>query len=117
VASKPVFFPLAGRMPDQARLVGLEASVAAGGAVMRDLFDEDGGGWLQDAPLLVRLVAERLPAEAETTAAEGWKWVEVAAAFPQGHTRGLRRQTGTTVDLTEAEREALCDEHDAPEPA
>ncbi|MCC5989768.1 MAG: ParB/RepB/Spo0J family partition protein [Pararhodobacter sp.] len=100
----------------RARFVGLEAYVEAGGAVMRDLFEEDGGGWLQDVPLLERLVAERLSAEAEAIAAEGWKWIEVATDFPYGHTHGLRRLTGTTVDLTEAERaerEALRDEYDA----
>ena len=100
----------------RARFVGLEAYVEAGGAVMRDLFEEDGGGWLQDVPLLERLVAEKLSAEAEAIAAEGWKWVDVATDFPYGHTHGLRRLTGTTIDLTEAERaerEALRDEYDA----
>ena len=100
----------------RARFIGLEAYVEAGGAVMRDLFEEDGGGWLQDMPLLERLVAEKLSTEAGAIAAEGWKWVEVATDFPYGHTHGLRRLTGTTVDLTEAERadrEALRDEYDA----
>jgi ParB family transcriptional regulator, chromosome partitioning protein len=100
----------------RARFVGLEAYVEAGGAVMRDLFEEDGGGWLQDVPLLERLVAEKLSAEAEAIAAEGWKWVEVATDFPYGHTHDMRRLIGTTVDLTEAERaerEALRDEYDA----
>ena len=40
---------------------------------------------LQDVPLLDRLVAEKLKAEAETIAAEGWKWIEVAVDFPYGH--------------------------------
>jgi hypothetical protein len=39
---------------------------------MRDLFEHDDGGWLQDVPLLDRLVTEKLKAEAETIAAEGW---------------------------------------------
>ncbi len=36
--------------------------------------------------------------------AEGWKWIAVAADFPYGHTAGLRRLTGETVDLTDEER-------------
>jgi ParB family chromosome partitioning protein len=35
-----------------------EDYVAAGGAVMRDLFQQDDGGWLQDVGLLERLVQE-----------------------------------------------------------
>jgi ParB family chromosome partitioning protein len=100
----------------RARFIGLDTYVEVGGAVMRDLFEEDGGGWLQDVPLLERLVAEKLSAEAVAIAAEGWKWVEVATDFPYGHTHGLRRLTGTTVDLTEAERderEMLREEYDA----
>lgn len=42
---------------------------------------------------------EKLQAEAESVAAEGWKWIEVAAAFPYGHTHRLRRLVGTLVDL------------------
>lgn len=40
--------------------VGLDAYEAAGGQVLRDLFQSDDGGWLQDALLLDRLVAEKL---------------------------------------------------------
>lgn len=100
----------------RALFVGIEAYEAAGGYVLRDLFQQDDGGWLQDPVLLDRLAAEKLKAEAETVGAEGWKWVEVAADFPYGHTSGLRRLMGTTIDLTEderAEREKLRDEFDA----
>ncbi len=48
----------------RARFVGLEHYEAAGGAVLRDLFEEDGGGWLQDVALLDRLATEKLAAEA-----------------------------------------------------
>ena len=41
----------------RAAFVGLDAYEAAGGAVMRDLFQLDDGGWLQDVSLLDRLVA------------------------------------------------------------
>jgi ParB family chromosome partitioning protein len=93
----------------RARYVG-EDYVAAGGAVMRDLFQNDDGGWLQDAKLLDRLVAEKLERDAETIRAEGWKWVEVAKDFPYGHTYGLRHLQGERQPLSEEEaaaREAL----------
>mgnify|MGYP000851690122 FL=1 len=88
----------------RALFVGVEAYEAAGGAVMRDLFQHDDGGWLQDPVLLDRLVAEKLEAEADTVRGEGWKWVEVALAFPYGHSRSLRRLSGEPVPLTEAEQ-------------
>ena len=71
------------------RFVTIEAYEEAGGTVMRDLFQDDDGGWVENVPLLERLVADKLKAEAETIAGEGWKWIEVAADFPYGHTQGL----------------------------
>ena len=38
----------------RARFVGVDAYEAAGGAVLRDLFQQDDGGWLQDPALLDR---------------------------------------------------------------
>ena len=99
----------------RAAFVGIEAYEAAGGIVLRDLFQSDDGGWLQDPVLLDQLVAEKLKAEAETIAAEGWKWIDVAVSFPYGHQHGLRQLVGATVDLTEEEhatREALREEYD-----
>ena len=99
----------------RARFLGLDAYEVAGGFVLRDLFQQDDGGWLQDPVLLERLVSEKLKAEAEAIAAEGWKWIEVAVGFPYGHTVGLRELLGTTVDLTDEERatrEAIRDEYD-----
>jgi ParB family chromosome partitioning protein len=99
----------------RAVFVGITAYEEAGGCVLRDLFQQDDGGWLQDPVLLDRLVGEKLKAEAETIAAEGWKWIEVAMTFPYGHDHGLRPLAGTTVDLTEDERatrEALREEYD-----
>jgi ParB family chromosome partitioning protein len=60
------------------QFVGIDAYEAAGGDVMRDLFQQDDGGWLQNPVLLDRLVAERLEREADAVRSEGWKWVEVA---------------------------------------
>ena len=91
----------------RARFVGLAAYEAAGGNVLRDLFEEDDGGWLEDIALLERLVAEKLRAEAETIAVEGWQWIEVAASFPYGHDHGLRQLEGTPADLTAEEQASL----------
>jgi ParB family transcriptional regulator, chromosome partitioning protein len=87
----------------RALFVGVEAYEAAGGVVTRDLFEHDGGGWLQDPALLDRLVIEKLKAEADKLRDGGWKWIAVATDFPYGHTHGLRRLDGRTVDLTEEE--------------
>lgn len=99
----------------RAQFLGLDAYEAAGGFVLRDLFQQDDGGWLQDPVLLERMVGEKLKAEAAAIATEGWKWIEVAVGFPYGHTMGLRELMGTTVDLTDEDRairEALRDEYD-----
>ena len=88
----------------RAQFVGVDVYEAAGGVVMRDLFEHDDGGWLQDPALLDRLVMEKLKAEAETLRTEGWKWIAVATEFPYGHTAGLRRLDGRMVDLTDEER-------------
>ena len=88
----------------RAVFVGLDAYEAAGGVVLRDLFQQDDGGWLENVALLDRLVAEKLKAEAEKIAAEGWKWIEVATEFPYGHNHGLRKLDGVAADLTAEER-------------
>ena len=104
----------------RARFIGIAAYEAAGGAVLRDLFQGDDGGWLQDVALVERLVAERLEREAEAVRAEGWHWVEVAPEFPYGHHFGLRQLRGDDTPLTaeqEAKREALQAEYDQLEEA
>ncbi|MGE0853378.1 MAG: ParB/RepB/Spo0J family partition protein [Hyphomicrobiaceae bacterium] len=90
----------------RAQFVGIEAYEEAAGIVLRDLFESDDGGWLQDPALLDRLVAEKLDREAEAVRAEGWKWIEVAPDFPYGHTYGLRRLSGTEVPPTDEETAA-----------
>jgi ParB family chromosome partitioning protein len=80
-----------------------EDYIAAGGAVIRDLFQADDGGWLQDVGLLERVVLEKLTRDAEAVRAEGWKWVEAATEFPYGHTYGLRRIATERAALTDEE--------------
>src|ERR1700722_12189521 len=91
----------------RAVFVGLAAYDQAGGGVMRDLFEEDDGGWLENVALLDSLVTEKLKAEAEKVAAEGWKWIEVNVDFPFGHTHRLRELDGTPTDLTAEEQATI----------
>ncbi len=99
----------------RARFIGVDAYVEADGTVLRDLFQGDDGGWLQDAALVDRMVADKLRDEAATVQAEGWKWIEVASDFAYGHTFGLRQLRGEPVAITpeeQATRDALQAEHE-----
>ena len=81
--------------------------------MLRDLFSEDGDGWVQDVALLEKMVAEKLAAETEALKTEGWKWIQAAQEFPYGHSRGMRRIEGAEEPLSvedEAHREALLKE-------
>jgi ParB family chromosome partitioning protein len=89
------------------QFIGLDTYAQAGGTVLRDLFEYDDGGWLQDVALLDRLVTEKLKVEAETIAAEGWKWISVAVDFPFDHTRGLRELKGKSVDIPPEEQATI----------
>ncbi|TAJ23612.1 MAG: ParB/RepB/Spo0J family partition protein, partial [Nitrospirae bacterium] len=91
----------------RARFVGLDTYESAGGVVLRDLFEDDGGGWLQDVTLLDRLTTEKLAAEAQKIAGEGWKWIEVALDFRYGHAHHLRRLDGVQPELTADEQTAF----------
>jgi ParB family chromosome partitioning protein len=104
----------------RAQFVGIEAYEATGGDVMRDLFQQDDGGWLQNPVLLDRLVAEKLDREADSVRSEGWKWVEVAIDLPYGHAYGLRHIAGEPVAMSEEEvatAEALRAEYERLEQA
>ena len=99
----------------RAQFIGIDAYADAGGVIMRDLFQGDDGGWLQDIGLLDRLVADQLRDRAEAIRAEGWKWIEVAPDFAYGHTYGLRQLRGEPMPLTaeeQATRDALQAEMD-----
>ncbi|MGX1074306.1 ParB family chromosome partitioning protein [Bradyrhizobium elkanii] len=91
----------------RARFVGLEAYTEAGGTVLRDLFTEDGGGYLEDVALLDLLVTARLNREADALrrAAEGWRWTEAHLDFPHAH--GMRRVYPHPVELSAEDQAAL----------
>ena len=94
--------------------VGIEAYEAEGGAMLRDLFTEDGGGWLEEPALLDRLVSEKLTVLAEEVRQrEGWKWVEACAEFVDAADFG--RVYPAAVERSEAdaaEMAALSEEYD-----
>ena len=96
--------------------VGAEAYEAAGGVILRDLFEQDFGGWFQDAALLEQLVFDKLKTDAEAVRAEGWKWVEAAISFPYGHTSGMRRVYAEPAEMSAEEiarYDAVKAEYDA----
>jgi len=105
----------------RAMFVGNEAYEAAGGVILRDLFQDDRGGWLQDIALLDRLAREKLSKAAVELRAGGWKWAEFACEFPYGHTNGLKRLPSTAPQISNEEKkrydaaleqyDALSDEH------
>jgi ParB family transcriptional regulator, chromosome partitioning protein len=99
----------------RAQYIGLDAYVEAGGVILRDLFEGDNGGWLQDVGLVDMLVAEKLRDDADAVRAERWKWIEVAPDFAYGHSYGLRRLRGEETPLSNEElatRDALQAELD-----
>lgn len=91
----------------RAVFVSAKAYEAAGGAIVRDLFDAEGGGFLADAELLNCLAREKLQGVANTVAAEGWKWVAVELEFDHGMAAEMRRIYPKAVKLSKNERKQL----------
>lgn len=90
----------------RAVFVGVDAYEAAGGTVLRDLFTEEGAGFLEDVALLDRLVLDRLALIADAMKAEGWKWAEAAMAYPHSH--GMRRIWPEELPLSVEDEAALA---------
>jgi ParB family chromosome partitioning protein len=57
--------------------VGLDAYEAAGGKLVRDLFDAD-AVFIEDPALVMALADKALKAQAEAWKAKGWRWVEAS---------------------------------------
>ncbi len=104
-----------------ARFVGAEAYEAAGGVIVRDLFQTDDQGYFTDSELLDRLVNEKLQNATEEVKAEGWAWVEVLPEMDYTYLAGMGRVRPAPVPLSDdvqatltglAERyDALVEEH------
>lgn len=100
----------------RARFVGSVVYEAAGGVIVRDLFDPEDGGYFADSILLDRLVAEKLATEADALKHEGWAWVEPMVEVDYEELANFRRVPPDIGGLTEEEDarlEALCEQHDA----
>ncbi|MEP5771492.1 ParB/RepB/Spo0J family partition protein [Nisaea sp.] len=72
------------------RFVGIEAYEAAGGVLLRDLFDDNAAAHMENPELLERLAVEKLQAEAKVFEAD-WKWVEVHLSVDYGAFRSFGR--------------------------
>jgi len=104
-----------------AQFVGLKAYEEAGGAVLRDLFDDANSGWLTDPALVQRLAAEKLDHAAATVRGEGWKWVEIMPELTWEALKGFGKATPERspptdeqqreIDTLTAEGNAIIDEH------
>lgn len=109
----------AGEIPasdPRVQLVGLDAYQQAGGAVRRDLFDDENAGYVQDAVLLDSLTMKRLHEAAVPVKAEGWSWVECAIDLDWNALAAFRRaypQQGEVDDAALAELGTLQGEYDA----
>jgi ParB family transcriptional regulator, chromosome partitioning protein len=91
----------------RAVFIGAKAYEAAGGVIIRDLFDEDGGGFFTDAELLNRLAREKLERQAEKIAKEGWRWVVAEPARDRETWADMRRVFPKQMPLSKAGRKRL----------
>lgn len=108
----------------RARLIGVQAYIAAGGSIIRDLFQEQDEGYFTDPALLDRLVHARLDEKAEELRNHGWSWSEVipdyqypaAHGFVQLHPerRDSNADEQAELDRLYAEYDALaqCDDEE-----
>jgi ParB family chromosome partitioning protein len=96
---------------DRVKLVGLDVYLAAGGAVRKDLFSEEGKGeLLTDAGLLEMLLSEKLQAKAQQLRGEGWAWVEILQSYGYEERQKVRSYPTTYLPETAeqvASREAI----------
>jgi hypothetical protein len=104
-----------------AQFVGIKAYEKAGGAVLRDLFDDENAGWLTDPALVNQLAAAKLEKAAEAVRAEGWKWVEIMPDLAWESTKDFGKAQPTRlpptaeqqkeIDKLTAEGNAILDQH------
>ena len=100
----------------RALFVGLDAYRAAGGGVVRDLFEPEHEGYLTDAALLDRLAGDRLEQDAAAVRAEGWKWVETSLRLDRSALHGFGRVQPDKAPLSQEREEeiaALSEEYEA----
>lgn len=91
----------------RAVFVGVQAYEAAGGTIVRDLFDSENEGYFADSQLLDRLVAEKLEQAAVGILAEGWQWVEIHPDADLADLAHFGRAKTRTVKLSKREEKRL----------
>jgi hypothetical protein len=92
----------------RAVFVGVKAYQEAGGVIIRDLFDAEGGGFFSDAELVNRLAREKLQRHAGKVAAEGWRWIVAEPEFDREACAEMRRVFAKRVPLSKSERKRSC---------
>jgi ParB family transcriptional regulator, chromosome partitioning protein len=91
----------------RALFVGVKAYEQAGGLIVRDLFDPEGGGFFADAELLNRLAREKLQSLADQVAKEGWRWIVAELELDRQAWADMRRVFPKPVPLSKNERKRL----------
>lgn len=100
---------------ERVRFVGITAYQAAGGEIIRDLFEPEHEGYLTNPALLDRMVSVRLSTEAAKLVAEGWRWVEVVPNLDWEMLRSYGRIEAQEAPLTaiqQKELDRLSTKHD-----
>ena len=87
-----------------AKFVGVKAYEKAGGAVRRDLFQQDDEGAMLDSELVHKLASQKLEAHAEKLRAEGLAWVEVRPEWDYSERAQFGRVRTVLRRATEAEQ-------------
>ena len=90
-----------------ALFVGVDAYIAAGGQITRDLFADDDQGYCNDPALLAKLAGEKLGVERERLLAEGFPWVEVVDEFDYQARQDYVQAPTSQRKATKAEQKAL----------
>ncbi len=88
----------------RAVFVGAKAYQEAGGVIIRDLFDTEGGGFFADAGLLNRVAREKLQRHADKVTAEGWRCVVAEPELDHEAVADMRRVFPKPVPLSGSER-------------
>ncbi len=98
--------------------VGVDAYEAAGGSVLRDLFEEE-TAYFEDPDLLTKLAEEKLVEHAAKLLTEGWKWTDVIQETSYGfcndfdriypHPIGVPAETTEELAKLEEREEQLND--------
>ena len=100
------------------RYIGMQTYEAAGGTSTRDLFNEgDSATYLDDRALVMRLVQEKLSADAQDLQTEeGWKWVEATPDYSWEATQKCENVYQHRIDPTPEQEAELNRIQNALEP-